>query len=263
MAERKYRQNAAGTVEIWRLGDFRTDGATSMKKISVFLLFTVALAFGVAAPALSTPITTTINLGTVYAGNTPDGTPPWLTATFTSSTGSTTGTLTLTSHLSASDFLQGLNSKKSTVGWAFYLNQSLVSLTCESGGTCADNNALFGGSYNAGPVPGTFNLAFGWSSKNRFVAGSSAIYDLTFMSSLTGNPFGPNGGNWWSVAHVQGITGECSGWIVSGDGSGASGSGPCTRTPPPRNVPEPAGLGVFGIGLLAIGLFLGLRRRMA
>jgi hypothetical protein len=199
----------------------------------------------------------------VFTGNTPDGMAPWLTATFSSEKGSTTGTLTLTSHLSASDFVQGLNSKKSTIGWAFYLDQSLASITCASG-TCADNNALFGGSYNAGPVPGTFNLAFGWSSGNRFQAGDSVVYDLTFASVLTDNPFAANGSDWWSVAHVQGIGsgGSCSGWIVSGDGSGASGSGPCDGTPPPHNVPEPAGLGMFGIGVLLIGLFLGLRRRM-
>ncbi|MGH8183618.1 MAG: PEP-CTERM sorting domain-containing protein, partial [Rhodanobacteraceae bacterium] len=201
-------------------------------------------------------------LDTVYVGYTPDGSAPWLMATF-DQTGSNTGTLTLTSNLSASDFLQGLNSKKSTIGWAFYLDQSLASLTCSSG-TCAGNNALFGGSYNAGPVPGTFNLAFGWSAGNRFVSGSTAaVYDLTFASVLNLDPFVANENGFASVAHVQGITGGCSGWIVSGDGSGANGSGPCDGTPPPHNVPEPADLGMFGIGLLAIGLFLGLRRRMA
>lgn len=231
-----------------------------MKKPSMFLMFAAALAFGVILPAQSTPISTTIDLGTVYAGNTPDGSAPWLKATFTSTTGSTTGTLTLTSNLSASDFLQGLNSKKSTIGWAFYLDQSLASLTCASG-ICADNNVLFGGNYNSGPVPGGFNLAFGWSSGNRFAAGDSAVYDLTFANALTGNPFTGNDSGWWSVAHVQGITGGCSGWIVSGDGSGADGSGPCSSTPPPHNVPEPAALGMFGFGVLLIGAFLGLRRR--
>ncbi|MGH8182387.1 MAG: hypothetical protein ACREPH_01860, partial [Rhodanobacteraceae bacterium] len=142
-----------------------------MKKLSLFSMFALALVFGIAGTALATPISTTINLDTVYVGYTPDGSAPWLMATF-DQTGSNTGTLTLTSDLSASDFLQGLNSNTSAVGWAFYLNQSLASLTCASG-TCA-NNALFGGSYNAGPVPGTFNLAFGWSAGNRFVSGSTA-----------------------------------------------------------------------------------------
>jgi hypothetical protein len=60
----------------------------------------------------------------------------------------------------------------------------------------------------------------------------------------------------------QGITGGCSGWIVAGDGSGASGDGPCGNTPPPpHDVSEPARLGVFGLGVLLIGGFLGWRRR--
>ncbi len=209
----------------------------------------------------ATSITTVIGLDTVFTGYTPDGNAPWLTAEFTSSVGSRTGTLVLSSNTSGPDFVQGLNSRMATVGWAFYLNQAVAGLTCTAG-KCADNNALYNASgFNTGPVPGTFNLAFGWSSGNRFVGGDSATYDLTFSSLLTSNPFVENGSSWSSVAHVQGIAGtNCSGWIVSGDGSGAAGSGPCidhTRV----DVPEPGELGVFGLGLLFAGLFLGLRRR--
>lgn len=212
--------------------------------------------------AVATPITATIDLDTVFTGSTPDGSAPWLTAEFTSSTGSSTGTLVLSSTTGGSDFLQGLDSKKSppadNVGWAFYLNQALSSLTCTAG-KCADNNALFAaGGLNTGPVPGTFNLGFGWSSGNRFMGGDSATYALTFSSALSGNPFVQNGSSWSSVAHVQGITGGCSGWIVSGDGTVGQGSGPCT---PPVVVPEPDELGLFGLGLLLAGLLLGLRRR--
>ncbi|HEX5951804.1 MAG TPA: hypothetical protein VFY94_01390 [Rhodanobacteraceae bacterium] len=251
-----------------------------MKKFSVFMMFMMVLAVGVVTPAHAClfavplgqvhpdcggtpgpiPISATIELDTVFAGNTPDGTAPWLTATFASTRGESTGTLTLTSNLGASDFLQGLGSSDANVGWAFYLGPSLASISCTSG-VCADNNALFGGSYSAGLVPGTFNMAFGWSSGNRFDGADVAVYTLTFTQALTGNPFAANGSGWWSVAHVQGLTGGCSGWIVSGDGRGANGSGVCTNTPP-IGVPEPAGLGVFGVGVMMIGCFLGLRRRM-
>lgn len=232
------------------------------------------LAVAVALFATSTPvfasvswISATISLNQVYTGATPDGTPPWLVATFTQ-TGPTTGTLTLTSDLSASDFLQGLNSPHATdnVGWAFYLNQSLSSVTCETGGTCGNGNSGFNASgFNTGPVGGVFNLAFGWGpgASNRFVAGSAATYDLTFSSDLTGNPFVGNTDGWLSVAHVQGITGGCSGWIVAGTGSLGTGSGPCTITPPPHSVPEPSDLGIFGLGVLLIGGFLGWRRRQS
>jgi hypothetical protein len=98
----------------------------------------------IGAPAHATPIPSTLNLDTVYTGNIPDGPAPWLVATFTSSTGSTTGTLTLTSKLVSPDFVQGLNNAMGTVGWAFFLNQSLAGINCSSG-VCADNGSLFGG----------------------------------------------------------------------------------------------------------------------
>jgi hypothetical protein len=134
-----------------------------MKKYLGFasVLATAVALFTVAAPASAVPIAQTISLNQVYTGYTPDGPSPWLVASFTQ-TGSNTGTLTLTSKLGGTDFLQGLNSSHATIGWAFYLDQSLSALSCSSG-VCANNGALFGGSYNSGPVPGVFNLAFGWS----------------------------------------------------------------------------------------------------
>jgi hypothetical protein len=223
------------------------------------------MALGVVAvlplPAAATPITTVINLDTVFTGYNPDGVAPWLTAQFTSSVGSNTGTLVLSSNTSGLDFVQGLPNTRATVGWAFYLAQGVSGLNCTAG-KCASNGALYGaGGFNTGSVPGMFNLAFGWSSQSRFLGGDTATYDLTFSNPLTGNPFAENGSNWSSVAHVQGLAAGCdSTWIVSGDGSGAAGSGPCidhTRV----DVPEPGELGVFGLGLLFAGLFLGLRRR--
>ena len=197
-----------------------------------------------AGAALAAPVT--INVDQVFTGATPDGSPPWLVATF-NQTSSTTGTLTLTSHLSGSDFIQGLESPNAAVGWAFYLNQSLSGMTCASG-TCANSNSGYdAGGFNTGPVGDIFNLGFGWNRSSRFVAGSSAVYDLTFTNALSGDPFGPNGDGWWSVAHIQGIgTNGDSGWIVSGTSV---------------SVPEPAELGLFGLGALLVGLFAGLRRR--
>lgn len=197
-----------------------------------------------AGAAFASPVT--INVDQVYTGTTPDGSPPWLVATF-NQTGSNTGTLTLTSHLSSSDFIQGLESSHAAVGWAFYLDQSLSGISCASG-NCGNSNTGFAASgFNTGPVGDIFNLGFGWSRSSRFVAGDSAIYDLTFTSALSGNPFGPNGDGWWSVAHIQGIgpNGD-SGWIVSGTSV---------------SVPEPAELGLFGLGVLLVALFAGLRRR--
>ncbi|MDE2154526.1 MAG: PEP-CTERM sorting domain-containing protein [Xanthomonadaceae bacterium] len=206
----------------------------------------------------SAPISATIDVDKVFAGSLPDGVAPWLTAKFASDQGSRSGTLTLSSNAYGPDFLQGLNSSRSTIGWAFYLNQTVTGITCTSK-TCADNGAFWkAGGFNSGPVPGVFNLAFGWSSGNRFQSGDSLVYDLTFASPLTGDPFVLNGSDWLSAAHVQGIVGGCSGWIVSGTGA-AQGGSPCITDP--VRVPEPAELGVFGLGLLLMGLLVSLRRR--
>lgn len=216
-----------------------------MKKRALFgLMSAAAIALFVHAGGASA---TTINVDQVFTGTTPTGSPPWLVATFTQ-TGSNTGTLVLTSHLSGSDFLQGLSSSNGNVGWAFYLNQTVSAFTCTSG-TCGNANSGFdAGGFNTGPVGDIFNLAFGWDSSNRFEAGDSATYDLTFASALSGDPFVANGDGWSSVAHVQGIgtTGD-SGWIVAG---------------PPVSVPEPAGLGLFGVGVLLVGLLASWRRRL-
>lgn len=211
-----------------------------------------------------TTLNQTLNLDTVFTGYTPDGAAPWLVATFTetgSSGGLTTGTLTLTSDLSASDFLQGLESPSAALGWGFYLDStdfSSFNISCSSG-TCA--NSILTSGINAGPVPGGFNLAFGWSSQDRFMSGSSAVYDLSFSSFVGNPPFIANADGWSSVAHVQGITGGCSGWIVSGSGTVGTQNGPCVSTPP-NNVPEPGVLGMFGLGVLMIGLFIGLRQHL-
>ena len=78
-----------------------------MKKRVIFgLMSAAAIALFVHAGGASA---TTISVDQVFTGATPDGSPPWLVATFTQ-TGSNTGTLTLTSHLNGTDFLQGLES---------------------------------------------------------------------------------------------------------------------------------------------------------
>ena len=221
-----------------------------MKKIAPILL--LALAAAASLPTYATPISTTMDLGTVFTGTAPSGSASWLSATFTSNTGTNTGTLVLTSHLNGSDFVGGPN-----VGWGFFLNTGTSSITC-TGGNCADN-ALSGGGYNAGPLGKNWNLAFEWLAGDRFVSGDTAVYDITFDSDLAGSPFVANpdskAGGWLSVAHVQNIgkSGD-SGWIV-GNALLADGNDP------PANVPEPSMLGMFGLGVFLIGLFAGLRRR--
>ena len=64
---------------------------------------------------------------------------------------------------------------------------------------------------------------------------------------------------WNAVAHIQGIQPKCSGWVGSYLGSSSPvnyGSGDCA------NVPEPATLGLFGLGLMGLGLGFGRRRKI-
>jgi hypothetical protein len=222
---------------------WEVSGVVMQKRVIFGLMSAAAIALSVYAGGASA---TTVNVNQVFTGATPDGSPPWLVAVFTQ-TGTNTGTLVLTSHLTGTDFLQGLESSHAAVGWAFYLDQSVSALTCTSG-TCGNSNSGFNaGGFNTGPVGDIFNLGFGWDVHNRFGAGDTATYDLTFDNPLSGDPFVANGDGWSSVAHVQGIgpNGD-SGWIVSGG---------------TVVVPEPSELGLFGLGALVIGLFAGLRRR--
>lgn len=239
--------------------------------------FASCLMMGTVQLAHATPVpVTTFNLGTVYTGNIPDGTPPWLTATFTPTqncvVGDPTyycGILTLTSNLTDADFVQGGTNSNAALGWGFYLDGQLfvpatgtapapLSVVCLSG-TCA-NSSFYGTStpLNSGPVPGPFNFSFSWLSSNRFTVGDSASYLISFDTSFDTSPFGANPNGWTSVAHVQGITGGCSGWIVSGDGTGADGGTPCV----PTNVPEPSdNLGMAAFGLAVIVALVEVRRR--
>lgn len=239
-----------------------------MKTRTVFgSILAVAVACGgMSMPAFATPVTQTISLDQVFTGTTPNGPAPWLTATFAydNDGSSNTGTLTLQSNLTSGGFLQGGTGQ--ITGWNFFINNgfSLSSLNCAGTNCAASTRTTLKAIGPSGPNGGTgsFNLGLGWLSGNRFDGGDTATYTLTFGSPLTGNPFGANGLGWWSVAHVQGINVQgCadSGWIVSGANGQNAGSDVCGGTT--TNVPEPGALGMFGLGVLLIGGFLGWRRR--
>lgn len=208
-----------------------------------------AALFAVATPTFATPVTQTVNLGQLFTGATPNGSGPWLTATFTydSDGSSNVGTLILYSHLTEGNFLQGGNGN-GVMGWGFNLGgNALTSYSCTSG-ACAPTVSM--GGVNAASVNGGFNMGFGWTSSSRFDASDTATYSLTFADKLMASPFMPNGDGFLSFAHVQGITGgnDDSGFIVDD---------------PIHPVPEPAALGMFGLGALMLGIFVGLRRRFS
>lgn len=228
-----------------------------MKRLAICgLASAVAIAcLGLSMPASAT--SQTIDLGQVFTGTTPTGPAPWLIATFTYTPGSNQGTLVLGSHLGSGGFLQG----GGVAGWAFYLSGNTLSVNSCSG-ACA---ASVSSSPGSGPVKGTFNLGFNWGSGSRFDGSDMATYSLTFGSALGSvSPFAANTDGWFSFAHVQGLNVPgCaeSGFIVSGTGAVKSDEICGSATPPPVSVPEPAGLGILGLGTLMLGVFVGLRRR--
>lgn len=224
--------------------------------------FSSVLVAAVACLGLSTPAfatVQTIDLGTVYTGYTPDGAPWWLQATFTYDESSTTGTLDLTANLQDANFVGsgGFN------GLGFYLSGNTLNSATFVTGTEASSVAI--GSYNAPSGLGAFTLNFQWDATNRFNGSDTAQYTLTFADLLATSPFMANPNGWTAYAHVQGITnasggGTCSAWIVNDGGTGTLGrqAGICGE---PTSVPEPGALGMFGLGVLLMGGFLGWRRR--
>lgn len=207
----------------------------------------------------------TVDLDTVYTGNIPSGTAPWLRATYAYK--GFGGKLTLTSLLNGTDFVQGSKNGEAAAGWAFFLSLTNIdTITCDSG-NCADD-VFFGSGFNAntGPVPGDFNLLFSWSQNDRFDSGDSAIYDIVYGDGAPPLPFlfGENGSGWSSVAHIQGISAnDCSGWIVAGSGDPQSSATSCSggTTPQPVTaVPGPNPAMLFLLTVVSAGMLVTVRR---
>lgn len=130
-------------------------------------------------------------------------------------------------------------------------------------GTLVDFSVMFPGNASLG----TFNQIVAAQTQgisNGYTIGSQdGLGDslrLDFTTTNTAPPFG--------FGSLTGFDGGTIGGAVVGDGSylyqlgagyfrGFSG----TITPAQVSVPEPAGFGMFGLGVLLVGLFAGLRRR--
>lgn len=183
----------------------------------------------------------TITYDQIVTGAIPGSPSPWLTATITNS-GSGVN-ITLTPLVGSPEFITRV-----------YFSVNDLTFTAAEPITSPDIDiGRCSGSSPAGTGPWQFCVAFDPSAHARFP--SSVTF---FVSGLAENAFVYNSDGWRSVAHLQGIAPNCSGWVGSYSGSGGiapSNDGACGST----SVPEPGTLGLLGLGLAGIGA--GLRRR--
>ncbi len=218
------------------------------RKVVLLGLLVLSLAI-FASPARADLV---IDFNTVFSsGPNPDGTGPWLTATFHNLSQNTVQ-LTLTSHLVAPDYLSdvyfnidpglGNPSPSMVIGQDSGVTYSLI----HYGTDCckADGDGYY-----------DLEIDFPTAAASRFGAGSSAVFTLTF-AGLTEDSFnflstaGGGEGTYTAAAHIQSIgTNGASTWLAGTPGS-----------PRPPDVPEPSSLMLLGTGLA--GLSATLRRKL-
>lgn len=224
----------------------------------MYISKTLLAATAVAAALLAAPASAAVisfNLDTTVEGSTPSGFP---TATFTDTGAGTVGLNLDLAGLSGGEFAS-----------AFFFNYAGDATTLtftRTGGTGPlSGYTIFKGSNNQNSPgnQGLFDIQFDFATTNsgngalRFDADEFLDFSITgtgltaSLFNFNAAPEGPNNGDNFALARIQGIAGGLSASVADEDGGDGGGG---NEIP----VPEPAAIGLFGLGLAGVAI---LRRR--